>query len=49
MLVRGANNEDLSPLIDRVAYQLRPSFYNPTRALDRASRISLRLPTNFIR
>mmetsp|Transcript_49587 Transcript_49587/g.103460 ORF Transcript_49587/g.103460 Transcript_49587/m.103460 type:complete len:270 (-) Transcript_49587:9-818(-) len=34
--VRGANNEDLSPLIDRVVFQLHPSFNNPTRVLDQA-------------
>jgi hypothetical protein len=34
VFVRGANNEDLSPLIDRVVFQLHPSFNNPTRVLD---------------
>lgn len=34
--VRGANNEDLSPLIERVIFQLHPSFNNPTRVIDTA-------------
>mmetsp|Transcript_53095 Transcript_53095/g.126329 ORF Transcript_53095/g.126329 Transcript_53095/m.126329 type:complete len:240 (+) Transcript_53095:24-743(+) len=34
--LRGANNEDLTPLIERVIFQLHPSFNNPTRVIDQA-------------
>lgn len=32
----GANNEDLTPLIERVIFQLHPDFNNPTRVIDTA-------------
>ena len=35
-LIAGANNEDLTPLIERVIFQLHPSFNNPTRVVDTA-------------
>ena len=34
--LRGANNEDLTPLVERVIFQLHPSFNNPTRVIDTA-------------
>lgn len=34
--IPGANNEDLTPLIERVIFQLHPSFNNPTRVVDAA-------------
>jgi YEATS domain-containing protein 4 len=36
LYVRGLNNEDLSPVVSRVLFQLHPSFAKPTRVVDKA-------------